>query len=134
MGARGMSVIALAVVLITAHDLWETAPAGSAVPTALFNLVTMLTVAFGVITMYVVLLALTALGAAFVIEPRVLEEVLGHPAGVGDYVTLAWAASTVATLGGALGSALESDVEVRQAAYGYWPERSGERQPRESSS
>jgi hypothetical protein len=130
----GMSVIALGVVLMTAHDLWETAPAGSAVPTTLFNLVTALTVAFGVITLYVALLALTTLGAAFVLDPRVLEEILGHPAGVADYVTLAWAASTVATLGVALGSALESDVEVRQAAYGYWPDRSGERPPGDSPS
>jgi hypothetical protein len=130
----GMSVTALGVVLITAHDLWETAPAGSAAPTTLFNLVTTLTVAFGVITLHVALLGLTALGAALVIDPRVLEEILGHPAGVTDYVTLAWAASTVATLGGALGSALETDVEVRQAAYGYWPDRSGERRPREAPS
>ena len=48
--------------------------------------------------------------------------VLGHPAGVADQVSLAWLATSIATLGGALGAALESSESVREAAYIYQPD------------
>jgi hypothetical protein len=47
---------------------------------------------------------------------------LGYPAGVADQVRLAWLATSIATLGGALGAALESHETVREAAYTYQPD------------
>ena len=40
-----------------------------------------------------------------------------------DYLALAWMTSALATLGGALGSGLETSDEVREAAYTYHRER-----------
>jgi hypothetical protein len=47
---------------------------------------------------------------------------LGHPAGVADQTRLAWLATSIATLGGALGAALETHETVREAAYTYQPD------------
>jgi hypothetical protein len=63
------------------------------------------------------------LAAALLLVPgNLLGLVLGHPASVADQVSLAWLATSIATLGGALGAALESSETVREAAYTYQPD------------
>jgi hypothetical protein len=47
---------------------------------------------------------------------EVLRENLEHPVGWTDYATIAWIASSIGTVGGALGSGLERDAAVRAAA------------------
>ena len=88
----------------------------------LFNLVTVTTVAIGVLALYVALLILTLVGAFLLIPRQTLADGLGHPAGVASVLQLAWLATSVATVGGALGAGLESDEAVREAAYGYQPD------------
>src|ERR1700743_1381224 len=63
------------------------------------------------------------LAAALLLVPGSLVGlVLGHPAGVADQANLAWLATSIAALGGALGAALESSESVREAAYTYQPD------------
>lgn len=45
-----------------------------------------------------------------------------RPASVVDQVRLAWLAASIATIGGALGGALETHETVREAAYTYQPD------------
>lgn len=61
--------------------------------------------------------------ALLLVPVSLLGIVLGHPAGVADQIRLAWLAASIATLGGALGAALETRETVREAAYTYQPDR-----------
>jgi len=56
------------------------------------------------------------------ITPLVYAREVGHAAALSDYVRLAWLVTTLGTVGGALGAAVESDRAVREAAYGFRPE------------
>jgi hypothetical protein len=116
------------VTIIVGASLWERAPSSAARKSPagqqviLFNLVTVLTVVIGVLTLYLALLVL-ALGGALLLVPEAgLTDALGRPGGTGDFLAIAWLASSVATIGGALGAGLESDESVREAAYSYQPD------------
>jgi hypothetical protein len=114
------SVVITCVSLIAAHGLWErtVSPRPEARERAvLFNLATSLTVALGVLTLYLALFVINVVAAAVMITPDVLARQIGHSAGVGQYLVLASVVSSLATLGGALGAALENNRAVRDAAY-----------------
>jgi hypothetical protein len=120
------SVGAAVAALIIAHNLWERAPEPRArEQVALFNLATTATVIFGVGTLYLSVFVISLLGAAVLVEPSLYSEAAGRDVNVWDWVRLALLASTLGTVGGALGSTLETDERVREAAYAYRPE--GER-------
>jgi len=88
----------------------------------LFNAVTVVTIAIGVLTLYLALLAFSVIGSFSLIPEGALNAQI-HRAAAGDYLRLAWMATSLATLAGALGSLVESDLAVREAAYGYRPSR-----------
>ena len=113
--------VAIAVVtLITAHDLWERAgDTRMREQVALFNLVTLITVMFGIATLYLAVFVVSLGAAALIIDPSLFAHEVGHPVDLGDYMRLAWLSSTFAMVGGALGGTVESDAAVREAAYAY---------------
>jgi hypothetical protein len=122
------AVLAVVVTIIVSASLWERLPSGAArgspagQQVILFNMVTVLTVVIGVLALYLALLVL-ALGGVLLLVPEAgLSDALGRPGGTGDFLAIAWLASSVATIGGALGAGLESDESVREAAYGYQPD------------
>ena len=86
---------------------------------AMFNLVTLATVVIGVLALYGTLLVLNLVGAFLLVPRQLLADALGHKASVASMAGLAWLATSVATVGGALGAGLETDEAVREAAYGY---------------
>jgi hypothetical protein len=108
------------VLIIALHGLWERSP-NQAVreQVALFNAATALTLAFGIFALYVALFLLNGISGFALIAPAVLESELRHQASVRDYLRLAWLVSSLATIGGALGAAVESESAVREAAYGF---------------
>ena len=121
-----LGLTALVAWLIVAHDLWAKPDRETPVELArLFNLGTILTLTLATVVSYVVLFAGTALAAALLIDTSVLEQSLQRPVDFTDYLTLAWIISSLATVGGAIGSGLEDEETVRAAAYGYHPEPGG---------
>jgi hypothetical protein len=119
-----LSILALVAWLIVDHELWER-PKSSALrrQAVLFNTATTITVVLGVALLYVALFGVTLLATLFVIEGKVLGRAIQHHAATGSFIRLAWMATSVGVVGGALGSGLESDDAVKQAAYGYRPDR-----------
>jgi len=106
-----------------ATGLWERTPNPSArEQVILFNVVTTTTVGIGVIVLYFALFIIMLASALLLVPGDLLGSQLGHAAGVADQVRLAWLATSIATLGGALGAALESHETVREAAYTYQPD------------
>ncbi|MGH2936829.1 MAG: hypothetical protein ACRDPE_01760 [Solirubrobacterales bacterium] len=120
------SVAAASATLIAGHRLWERAPDPRVrEQVTLFNLATTATVIFGVLALYLFVFAASLLAALLLIQPSLLTEALGHDSDAWDYLRLAWLASTLGTVGGALGATLETDETVREAAYSYRPAAEG---------
>lgn len=121
-----LGLTALVTWLIVAHGLWEKSDRETPAELArLFNLGTILTLALAAAVSYLVLFAGTALVAALLIDTSVLAENLQRPVDLTDYLKLAWIISSLATVGGTIGSGLEDEDTVRAAAYGYHPEPGG---------
>jgi hypothetical protein len=121
-----LSLVALVGWLVFAHHLWEKpSPDTSPELARLFNLGTVITLGLAAAVSYAALFVGTAAVAALLIDASVLGQSLGHPVGPGDYLTLAWIISSLATVGGAIGSGLEDEEHVRAAAYGYHPTPGG---------
>jgi len=117
------SIITLCVVLVLAHGLWEQASGqDDRQSVVLFNLATSVTLGLAVLTLYAGLLVLSVLGGAALIPQSVYDSNVGHAPALADYLKLGWLAATIATLAGALGSLIESDESVREAAYRHHPD------------
>jgi len=117
------SVAAITVTIMVTTGLWERSPHPAArEQVALFNIVTAATVGIGVAALYLALFIAMLAAALLLVPGGLLSLVLGHRAGVADQVSLAWLATSIATLGGALGAVLETRETVREAAYTYQPD------------
>ncbi|WP_030765204.1 hypothetical protein [Streptomyces albidoflavus] len=106
--------------LIVDAQLWQRARKES--PEALqrarlYNASTVATVGIGVIVCYAGLMVINLVWALFILNDQVFASFTQHPLQATDYWTLTWFVASVATVGGALGSSLESDQAVRAAAY-----------------
>ena len=83
----------------------------------LYNASTLVTLLVGVLICYAALYVLNVAGAYFVLDRAVMGSYLDAPVSHGDLFVLAWFVASAATVGGGLGSGLESDQAIRAAAY-----------------
>ncbi|MFG2637620.1 hypothetical protein ACGFX8_27890 [Streptomyces sp. NPDC048362] len=106
--------------LIVDAQLWHRSVEASRearLTTRLYNASTVVTVGIGVLVCYVGLLVINLVWALFILNDRVFASLTRSPLQPVDYWTLSWFVASVATVGGALGSGLESDEAIRAAAY-----------------
>lgn len=106
--------------LIVDGELWHRSAEGA--PEArrrarLYNVSTVVTVGVGVLVCYVGLMVINLVWALFILNDQVFASLTRTPLHAEEYLTLAWFVASVATVGGALGSGLESDEAIRAAAY-----------------
>ncbi|MFJ6934392.1 hypothetical protein [Streptomyces sp. NPDC101132] len=106
--------------LIVDAELWHRSAEAS--PEArqkarLYNASTVLTVGIGALVCYVGLLLINVVWALFILNDQVFAAATREPLDATDYWTLSWFVASTATVGGALGSGLESDEAIRAAAY-----------------
>jgi hypothetical protein len=113
-----LSVVTMTVWLIASHGLWE-APVGAhrRERRILYNAATVTSVLLAVGTMFLALFAVVLLGALVVIDVDYLEENIRDQAGFLDYVSLAWLASSMGTIGGAVGASFSDADVVRRATF-----------------
>ncbi|WP_314411494.1 hypothetical protein [Streptomyces sp. DSM 40484] len=114
------SVVIMIGWLIVDANLWHR-PAASTreakQKARLYNASTVLTVGLGVLVCYVGLLVINLVWALFILNDQVFASMTRSPLDATDYWTLSWFVASTATVGGALGSGLESDEAIRAAAY-----------------
>jgi lysylphosphatidylglycerol synthetase-like protein (DUF2156 family) len=106
--------------LIIDAELWHQSAESS--PEArqrarLYNASTVVTVGIGVLVCYVGLMVINLVWALFILNDQAFASVTRTPLHAEEFLTLSWFVASVATVGGALGSGLESDDAIRAAAY-----------------
>jgi hypothetical protein len=128
--------VALAVAwLVIDGELWDRPDDDS--PQArersrLYNASTLVTLA-GLLICYVALFVVNLAWAFSVLDPGVMGSYPHSSLGYGDLLDLAWFVASAATVGGGLGSGLESDEAIRAAAYSKREEDRRDRLARDRS-
>jgi hypothetical protein len=106
--------------LVIDGELWDRPDDGSAQArqrSILYNASTLVTLTTGGLLCYLALYVVNLLWALFVLDPAVMGGYLHASLGYGDLFVLAWFVASAATVGGALGTGLESDEAIRAATY-----------------
>jgi hypothetical protein len=110
---------ALVIWLIVDHELWERPATRQARGRAvLYNTATVVTLTFGVLVLYAVLVTVLAGAVLLLLDDGVLAIVMGHRPTPADYADIVWFTASASMVGGALGAGLEDDAVVRLATYG----------------
>jgi hypothetical protein len=100
----------------------------------LYNTSTLLTLTTGVLICYLALYLVNLVWALFVLDPAVMGGYLHASVDYRDLLVLTWFVASAATVGGGLGTGLESDEAIRAATYSKREEERRNRLARERTS
>ncbi|SFJ78020.1 hypothetical protein SAMN04487936_104172 [Halobacillus dabanensis] len=115
-----VSIFAMVWWIILAHNLWEKPNEKRAdYLRKLYNIATVLTLFLTVTLYYFLLFLLFSVAVIAIIPMGMLESQLSGDVGYVNYFYIAWTATSVSTIIGALGSALEKEEVVLSSTYGH---------------
>jgi hypothetical protein len=120
--------------LVIDGELWDRPDDDSAAArerSRLYNTSTLLTLTAGVLICYLALYVVNLAWALFVLDPAMMGGYIHASRDYGDLFVLAWFVASAATVGGGLGTGLESDEAIRAAAYSKREEERRSRLARE---
>ena len=116
------AILCLIVWIIVAHELWEK-PANKDENkiSKLYNRATVLSLIIAISVYYMALYVLFLLTSLLFVPPDLFKSLasLKEATSFGNYVKLAWLATSIATLAGSIGVALENQDSVKNIMYGY---------------
>jgi hypothetical protein len=128
------AIVAMVAWIVVAHHLWERPKEPHRRKWApLYNGVSVLSISAAVLSAYAILFALIFVAAWVFVPGAYFQITLKHPVGFGEYLSLAWLGTSLATVAGALGASLEDEETVRRVAYGYRQRRRQEHDTEEKS-
>lgn len=112
------SVLVLTLWLLLHNRLWES-PQGvhRRERLVVYNTATVLTVSIAAGVMYLLLFVALMLGSLIIIDKEYLVSQLGHEVSVAEYFNLAWLASSLGLMGGAVGSSFDDVAHVQRATF-----------------
>ena len=112
------SILILTLWLLLHNRLWER-PKGNRrrERMVVYNAATVLTVGFAATVMYLLLFLALLAGSLIVIDQEYLAYQLRHDVTMAEYINLAWLASSLGTMGGAIGSSFDEVKEVQRATF-----------------
>ncbi|WP_240524024.1 hypothetical protein [Gordonia polyisoprenivorans] len=119
LGISVLSLVLATVWLVVNNRLWDTPRRTSVRRARLYNIATVVTVAFSVSVLYLGLFIATLLAALIVIDSGFMTQTLGAPVDAWNYLSLAWLATSLGMFAGAIGSSADSYDDVLRATYGY---------------
>ncbi|MFB1083425.1 hypothetical protein [Jeotgalibacillus sp. JSM ZJ347] len=116
-----ISILAMVFWIISAHQLWEKKQVTQTAPhlRKLYNATTFLTLLTSVLLYYMLLFILFSFAVVLFIPMGLLQSEVSPDVGYVNYFYIAWTATSIATIIGALGSALEDEEVVLSSTYGY---------------
>lgn len=117
-----VSILGMVIWIILAHELWEPIFNNkNKYYSKLYNLTTFTTLFLSVLNYYISLFLLFLITCLIIIPPEFLGETLEiqGKASIFQYIDIAWLASSIATVAGAIGVGLTNDKLVKESTYGY---------------
>ncbi|AJD90363.1 hypothetical protein JMA_10460 [Jeotgalibacillus malaysiensis] len=116
-----IAILAMVFWIISAHKLWERKKVTTKAPhlRKLYNATTFFTLFTAVCLYYMMLFILFSFAVILFIPMGLLQSEVSPDVGYVNYFYIAWTATSIATIIGALGSALEDEEVVLSSTYGY---------------
>ncbi|MEH3155700.1 MAG: hypothetical protein PGN29_10240 [Gordonia paraffinivorans] len=118
-GLSVLAVLVMTVWLIANNRLWEKRGALPAYRARLYNAATTLTIVLNAAVLYAGLFVVALCTALAVIDSGYLAGQIGGDLGFRGYVCLAWLATSMGTVAGAVGSSADSYDDILSATYGH---------------